>query len=104
LKYNPNAWEIYAQIGDIYFIMNHDYAKSITYFRQAYLFMRSSEVNNIEKRHVLTLLAASFERSKDYGQSVYYYKKILELYPLDEGLKNRIEELQRWAGGVQAVN
>ncbi len=103
LRYNPKAWEIYSQIGDIYFIMNNDYVKSIAYFRQAYLFL-PREVNNIEKRHVLTLLAASFERIKDYEQSIHYYKKILELYPRDNKLKRRIQGVKKLAGDAQIVN
>lgn len=101
LRYNPRAWEIYAQIGDTYFIMDKDYVKAIAYFRQAYLFMKSSDTTNIEQRHILTLLAASFERLKKYGKSVYYYKKILDLYPHDKSLQARINKLERLESGEE---
>ena len=94
LKYNPNAWEIYAQIGDIYFIANHDYSKAIAYFRQAYLFMTSARPTDIEKRHVLILLAASFERIEGYGHSLQYYKMVQKIYPQDKDIKKKIEILE----------
>ncbi len=94
LKYNPNAWEIYAQIGDIYFIANHDYPKAIAYFRQAYLFMNSVRVTDIEKAHVLIFLAVSFERTGDYAHSLQYYKIVRKIHPKDKKIKKTIERLE----------
>ncbi len=95
LKYNPSSWQIYAQMGDVYFFVKRDYQRAIAYFRQAYFFMRGTEVAGIEKKHVLVLLAASFEKLKDYGHSLQYYKLVQKTNVRDGVIRKKIETLEK---------
>ena len=101
LKYNQDSWQIYEQIADIYFLVYKDYSKSIAYLRRAYLLMNTAGAEVLEKKRVLIFLAASFERTGEYAQSLYYYEKLNAISGHDEMVEKKIMQLkQKSAEGV----
>ena len=80
LRYNPDAWQIYSQLGDTYFIVQHDYAKAWEPFRRAYELL-PADAPQTELRHILTLLSAAGERSGRKEQAAVYRRRLDELFP-----------------------
>ncbi|MBU4304423.1 MAG: tetratricopeptide repeat protein [Candidatus Omnitrophica bacterium] len=99
LKSNPQAWQIYSQIGDIYFLAKKDYRKAAAYLERAYLAMDAPDVNKIDKKHVLIFLATAWERLEDYRKSVYYYEKLEALVP-DPDVAKKIAGLNAQIKGI----
>ncbi len=75
-----------------------------SHYIQAYLFMASARPTDMEKRHVLILLAASFERIEDYGYSLRYYKIAQKFYPQDKGIKKKIKILEETLKETPTMN
>lgn len=80
LRHNPDAWQIYSQLGDTYFIVQHDYAKAWEPFRRAYELL-PADAPRPELRHILTLLTAAGERSGRQEQAAVYRRRLDELFP-----------------------
>ncbi|MBI4846101.1 MAG: tetratricopeptide repeat protein [Candidatus Omnitrophica bacterium] len=94
-RYNPRAWQIFEQIGSIYFMAKNDYQKSLSYFKRAYELMSGeNQAALIDKKRVLIFLAASAERLNKYEQSLLYNEALLALVPEDEAAKAKIDSLR----------
>lgn len=100
LFHNPESWQLYEQVGDIYFTVKKDYLKAIAYFKRAYLLMNMDLVTDSQKQKVLLFLAASLEVVKDYKQSLYYYEKIQLISPEDSLILKKILKLKQITGVI----
>jgi len=94
LRYNPESWPIYSQLGDIYFLAEKDYEKAIIYFKHAYLLMDKQKVDIFERKHILVFLAAAYEKRQDYHNAVHFYRQLYNISKQDTQLKNKINLLQ----------
>ena len=96
LTHNPQAWQIYSQLGDIYFLVKKDYVRAGSEFLRADHYMQQAEdASPFDVRHVLTFLTATQERLGDYETALSYATRLVKLFPQDAGLKQRIMQLQR---------
>jgi len=94
LKCNPEAWEIYSEIGNIYFYQKQDYQQAIKFFSKAVYFMTDNNSDKYDKSHAFTFLAASYDRTGNIDKAIEYYRKDVELFPTHRGFKRRLEELE----------
>ncbi|MFH2144982.1 MAG: hypothetical protein ABII75_03025 [Candidatus Omnitrophota bacterium] len=90
---NPDAWQIYEQVADIYFLVKKDYRKSAVYFERAYSLFNKSDTDVFELKHLLVFLAASYEFLGEYPAALKYHEKLLKINPDDAKLKTKISNL-----------
>jgi len=95
MKYNPNAWQIYSEMGNLYFTEKQDYPQSIRFYSKAELLMNEENCDKFDMSHVLTFLGASYEKTGRADKAIEYYRKDLRLFPTHEGLIKRINNLEK---------
>jgi len=93
LRFNPSSYQILMQIGDIYFLIKKDYYKSAAVFQRAYILMQDKQIDIFERKHLLTFLAASFERTERFKEALYYYEEFFAL-DNDTNTEKKINELK----------
>ncbi len=94
LRNNPSAWEIYAQMGELYFISKKDYGKSAAYLRRAYALIRTTSAGVMDKKQILVFLAAALERCGQLRESLYYYEQLNALLNGDAAVAGKIKEME----------
>jgi TolB-like protein len=73
LKYNPNDWMVYSELGSFY--LNYDFVKSIDNYHKAISLNRGEQLPNL-----LRQLGSQYENSGFVEKGKYYF---LEAYKLD---------------------
>ena len=94
LKHNPDTWEIYSEVGSLYFHQKQDYQQAIKFFSKAVSFMTDDNSDEHDKSHAFTFLAASYDRTGNLDKAIEYYRKDVELFPKHRGFKRRLKELE----------
>lgn len=94
VKNNPESWEIYSEIGGIYFKLYKNYVLSEVYFDKGWKLLKRTKYDKLEARHVLTLLAFSNEQIGNNERALQSYKKLQELFPKSDYYQERILDLE----------
>ena len=79
--HNPDAWEIYAQLGQIYFLDKKDYAQALASFQKAYQLLTDDNSDKFDKRSVYSFLADCYEKLGENEKALELHKKVLTLFP-----------------------
>jgi len=93
LSSNPDAWQIYAQLGRIYFWDKKDYKQALENYARAVAFMNEGNSDKYDKRLVYFFTGLCHERMGRIDKAVEFYRKLLVLFPEDEALRKRITAL-----------
>jgi len=91
IRKNPDSWEIYAELGRIYFqhIENHEIAAQ--YLSKAWILLQEAPHDKFQERYVLSLLGRSYEAIGQERDALPLYKRLNELFPngvYEEKIKN----------------
>jgi len=94
LIHNPGSWEIYTQLGEVYFVNKKDYKKALFNFEKAYGLITDKNSDKFGKRELYSFLAASYENFGDIEKVLELYRKILALFPQDKAVQKKIISFQ----------
>ena len=94
LRNNPDAWEIYAQLGEMYFTAKQDNEKSAAYLKRAYALIQTSGADDFRKKEILVFLAAAMERLGQLRESLHYYEQ-LSCLTSDNAVIGKIKALKQ---------
>ncbi|MDD5745965.1 MAG: hypothetical protein PHO30_01745 [Candidatus Omnitrophica bacterium] len=94
LRHNPDAWELYAQVGELYFIAKKDYGKAAPYLQRAFSLMKQSEASDFDKKQVLVFLAAAMEHLGNLRESLAYYEQLSGLFNNNTIILGKIKALR----------
>jgi len=95
IRHNPNSWQVYAGLGEIYFIAKKDYRQALTSFQKAYGLINDENADKYDKRRVCAFLAASYEKLGDADKAIEFYRKELILFPRNESVLKKISSLSQ---------
>ncbi|MFH1394845.1 MAG: hypothetical protein ABIH09_01670 [Candidatus Omnitrophota bacterium] len=95
LRNNINSWEIYAEMGIIYFRFINNSAKAVNFLVRAEQLMLKSEHNKYQERSVLTFLAASYVKLGQNEDAFRVYSRLAELFPEEEAFKKKLDKLEK---------
>jgi len=87
---NPEAWQIYSQLGRIYFWEKEDYAQALENYSKAYMLMTDENSDKHDKRSVYFFTGFCYEKAGHVDKALEYYRKLLVLFPNDENLSKKI--------------
>ena len=90
IKNNPKAWEIYAELGGIYFNVFKDFKLSKKYFEKAWRLLQKTEYDKFQTRHILTLLASSNEKLGKNDIAINLYEQLHALFPKSAYYRKKI--------------
>ncbi len=93
LSANPNAWEIYYSLGEIYIDQKKDYATALEYFRKAADLFTKENVTPHESWQVYMFIASCHEQLGHQKEALITYKNILKVFPEDKVSLYKIKEL-----------
>jgi len=91
---NPDSWEIYAELGNIYFSKMGDVDKAILFLSRAKQLLGKTQHDRFQARYVLTLLGASYEKAGDLPAAVEQYEVIHELFPDNTAISEKLSHLK----------
>ncbi|MBU0683417.1 MAG: hypothetical protein ABIH85_01550 [Candidatus Omnitrophota bacterium] len=94
LKNNINSWEIYAEMGKVYFRFMDNPAKAVNFLVRAEQLMLKSKHDKYEERSILTFLAASYVKLGQNENAINTYLRLAELFPKDEAFKKKLDMLK----------
>ncbi len=94
IRYNPDAWQIYQQMGYVYFEIKKDYRKTESYLNRAYELMIKQNAGILAQRQVLVFLSAAAERSNDLPRALVYYRRLEKIWPNDKELQEKIKGIR----------
>ena len=92
IKNNPDSWQVYAEMGVIYFQKLEDYAKAVRYLETAKKLLDKSPHDKFQERYVLTFLAESYEDLGQKDKALPLYKRLHELFPDAEAFQKKVGE------------
>jgi len=93
LTHNPDSWQIYTQLGEIYFIIKKDYRQALADLQKSYDLLTEENSDKYDKREVYTFMAASYERLGEIDKAIEFYRKILVLSSYDKSILKKITSL-----------
>lgn len=98
LSHNPNSWQIYLQLGEIYFINKKNYRQALINFQKSYNLLSDENSDKYSRREVYTFMAGSYEKLGETDKALEFYKKIVTLFPESTALQEKIKSL---SSGIQ---
>lgn len=81
LKKNPESWEIYAELGRIYFQYRKNYEASAQYLFEAIVLMQKEPHDKFQERYVLSYLARSYVALGRESDALPLYDRLNALFP-----------------------
>lgn len=93
LSHNPDSWQIYTQLGEIYFINKKDYKQALANLQKSCDLLTDGNSDKYNKREVYTFTAASYEKLGEIDRTIEFYKKMLDLFPHDKAILKKITSL-----------
>jgi tetratricopeptide (TPR) repeat protein len=90
LRKNPDAWEINAEIGRIYFQYYKNYDAAAYFLNAALQHLNETPHDKFDERRVVSLLAHTYEAMGETGKALPLYRRLNELFPgkVHEGKTN----------------
>ncbi len=99
IRYNPNVWQIYSEIGNLYFHQKKDYQQAVKFYsKAASLIEFDQDADKYDKSHIFTFLGASYENIGRFDKALEYYRLDTALFPVHEGIAERIKKLEEKLG------
>lgn len=95
LRYNPDSWQINAEIGRMYFQSFEKIEKAVRFLSRAYGLQKQNPHDKFQERYVLTLLAASYESIGEEQSALKTYKILSKLFPNEETFKLKISKISK---------
>jgi len=95
---NPKSWDICLMLGQIYFLKKNDYHGALTYLERAKKLADSEGADSFDKRNVYSLLAETYLKLGEKEKALRLYEAILELFPSNETIKDKMEHLRSGTG------
>jgi len=89
IKNNPESWEIYLTLGEIYLVALKDYQNARIYLEKAKDLAESKKADKFDLRSIYTFLAEAYDKTGYPKESVDLYEKLLKIFPKDETIKKR---------------
>ena len=93
--YNPDAWQIYRQAGEVYFEFKKNYQKADLYLKNAYRLMLEQNADTMEKRQVLVFLSSAAEKRNDLTDALGYYRQLRKIWPGDSTITEKINDIEK---------
>ena len=81
LRHNPDSWEIYAEIGTIYYKKKEDYQKAVIHYEKAREFFTDEDPDKYERRTILVFLRECYKKQGEVLKAEDVQKEILEYFP-----------------------
>ena len=81
LRYNPDSWEIHAEIGNLYYKEKKDCEKAIIYYEKARGCFTDTIPDKYERRNMLVFLRESYKKQAEVLKAENVHKEILKYFP-----------------------
>ncbi|MCK4249184.1 MAG: tetratricopeptide repeat protein, partial [Candidatus Omnitrophica bacterium] len=81
LRYNPDSWEIHAEIGNLYYKEKKDSEKAIIYYEKARGCFTDTIPDKYERRNMLVFLRESYKKQGEVLKAQDVHKEILKYFP-----------------------
>jgi len=91
IKNNPESWNIYLMLGEIYLTGLKDYQDARIYLEKAKDLAENKKVNKFDMRPIYTFLAEAYDKTGSPEKSIRLYEKLLNLFPGDAAIKKRVD-------------
>ncbi len=95
MRYNPDRWEIYSEMGDLYFYRQQNYSEAIQYYSKAAGLMTDENADRYDRRYVLSSLGASYEHLEQFEKAIEFYRQSAVIFPNHKNLIRKINNLER---------
>jgi tetratricopeptide (TPR) repeat protein len=90
IKNNPESWDIYLMLGEIYLIALKDYQNARIYLEKAKDLAESKKMDKFDMRPIYTFLAEAYDKTGSPEASINLYEKLLKMFPGDAAIKKRV--------------
>ena len=87
LRYNPDSWEIYAEIGNIYYREKENYQEAIIYYEKARSLFTDEVPDKYERRNILIFLRECYEKTGDDLKAEDIHEEVLKYFPENQVLE-----------------
>jgi len=95
---NPDSWELYADMGTLFYENLHDYVSAARSLERARHLLEASDHDKFDERKVLTPLAYSYLELGEETKALETMVRILELFPEAETLRSRVRDIRSSIG------
>jgi len=89
IRNNPESWDIYLMLGQIYLIALKDYQNARIYLEKAKDLTGNKKMDKFDIRAIYTFLAEAYDKTGSPEASINLYEKLLKMFPNDETIKRR---------------
>ena len=89
IKNNPESWDIYLTLGEIYLIALKDYQNARICLEKAKDLAENKGVDKFDMRSIYSFLAEAYDKTGYSEASIGLYEKLLKMFPGDENIKKR---------------
>lgn len=90
IKNNPESWDIYLMLGEIYLIALKDYQTARLYLEKAKDLAENKEIDKFEIRTIYTFLAEACNKTNSPETSISLYEKLMQMFPDDKAIEKRL--------------
>jgi len=89
LKNNPGSWEIYAELGRIYYVHGKNYGTAVKYLKEAQALLDKVPHDRFQERYVLSFLGFSYEAMGQDEKAKAVFRKLSDLFPESAELREK---------------
>lgn len=94
IRDNPSNWQIYDQLGRVYYHKKNDIRMALKAFLSAERNIDMDNSDKFQRRQLRTYIAVSYEKMGFYDKSLRYYEEIYKEFPDRPLIKDKIEALK----------
>ncbi|MBU1044065.1 MAG: hypothetical protein KJ915_06665 [Candidatus Omnitrophica bacterium] len=88
IKNNPDSWEIYSTLGEIYIIQKKDYPKAAYNFEHAKILGDQQSADKFKKKIIYTFLGEAYKKLGKTEQAQVLEKELDKLFSTDKPADN----------------
>lgn len=80
IAHNPDSWELYATLGQIYFVNKKDYKTAKIYFEKAKKLGDKQKIDKFDKKRIYIFLAESYNKIGSTDKSKKLHEELSHLF------------------------
>jgi tetratricopeptide (TPR) repeat protein len=89
IRNNPESWEIYLMLGEIYLVTLKDYQNARIYFEKAKDLAENKKADKFDIRSIYSFLAEAYDKTGDPEKAFNLYTRLLKYFPEDDSISKR---------------